>query len=375
MKTIVLNSSNLVNNGLNNQFVYVFPNSVNIKNSYISVASVAIYYSWFNISTALGNNNFSYDWPTQGTNILFSATGDTGSISLTTLTISGSAPYPAITVGSLITGGTTLAGTYVTAILTATTFTVSQNHPVTATPTGYTPAGTPTTVSITIPDGLYQVSDLNNLLQYNMIANADYLINASGQYVYYMEFTVNPSRYAVQLNTYVIPNTLPTGYTAPAGFLYPSSPQNAIVTIPPTGGATSGLGYLLGFKSGLTTSALASSVVNGTYISKNAAGTISYISTSAPNIQPNSSLLFSSTGVDNQYSVPNSIIYTISPNVAVGSIISDKPPNFIWNKMYDGFYNQLTITILGTNLQPIQLNDPATTIMLSIATAEERGVK
>jgi hypothetical protein len=85
--------------------------------------------------------------------------------------------------------------------------------------------------------------------------------------------------------------------------------------------------------------------------------------------------LFSSTGVDNQYSVPNSIIYTISPSVSVGSIISDKPPNFIWNKMYDGFYNQLTITILGTNLQPIQLNDPSTTIMLSIATAEERGVK
>ena len=371
MKTIVLNSNNLVNNGLNNQFVYVFPNSINIKNSYIAVASVAIYYSWFNISSALGNNKFSYNWYSTGTSTLFSATTTTASISTTTLTLTGGTP-PTLTVGTLITGGTTLANTYVTAVLTATTYTVSQSQ--TATPTTYSsPVNVP--VNITIPDGLYQVADLNNLLQFNMIANGDYLINASGQNVYYAEFSVNPSRYAVQINTFPIPSSLPTGYTAPAGITYPPAPLNPVLTIPPTGGATTGLGYLLGFKLGLTTSSLAVNASTGTYITTNTAGTISYISTSSPNIQPNSSLLFSSTGVDNQYSVPNSIIYTISPSVAVGSIISDKPPNFIWNKMYDGFYNQLTITILGTNLQPIQLNDPSTTIMLSIATAEERGVK
>jgi hypothetical protein len=264
------------------------------------------------------------------------------------------------------------AGTYVTAIINANSFTVSQSQ--TSTPTSYAQPSS-TLHTITIPDGLYQVSDLNNLLQFNMIANADYLINASGQNVYYVEFSVNPSRYAIQLNTFTIPSSLPSGFTAPVGFTYPTFPQNPIVTIPPIGGGVTGLGFLLGFKSGLITSQFASSVVTGTYVSTNAAGTISYISTSSPNIQPNSSLLFSSTGVDNPYSVPNSIIYSISPNVGVGSIISDKPPNYLWNKMYDGFYNQLTITVLGTNLQPIQLNDPSTTIMLSIATAEERGIQ
>lgn len=369
MKTIVLNSSNLVNNGLNNQFVYVFPNSVNIKNSYISVASVAMYYSWFNVSAALGNNSFSYTWYSTGTAITFASGGDTASISGTTLTTTGSPP---LVVGSLLSGGTTLAGTYVTAIINANSFTVSQSQ--TATPTSYAQPST-TTHTITIPDGLYQVSDLNNLLQFNLIANNDYLINASGQNVYYVEFSVNPSRYAIQINTFQIPSTLPSGFTQPAGFTYPTFPQNSIVTIPPVGGGVTGLGFLLGFKSGLITSQFASSVVTGTYVSTNAAGTISYISTSSPNIQPNSSLLFSSTGVDNPYSIPNSIIYSISPNVGVGSIISDKPPNYLWNKMYDGFYNQLTITVLGTNLQPIQLNDPSTTIMLSIATAEERGIQ
>ena len=301
MKTIVLNASNLVNNGLNNQFVYLFPNSVSIKNSYMSVASVAIYYSWYNISLALGNNSFTYTW----------------------------------------TSGTTT-----------------------------------TTYSVIIPDGIYQISDLNSLFQYTMITNGHYLVNSSGQNVYYVEFIVNPTRYAVQLNTFLVPTSLPTGYTQPAGFAgFPTTARNSVVTIPPISPAITGLGVLLGFKQGLVTAINAASATTGTYVSTNSAGTISYISTSAPNIQPNSSLLFSSTGIDNNYSVPNSIIYSISPNVGVGSIITDKPPNYLWNKMYDGFYNQLTITILGTNLQPIQLNDPSTTIMLTIATAEERGLK
>jgi hypothetical protein len=371
MKTIVLNSSNLVNNGLNNQFVYLFPNSINIKNSYISVASVAIYYSWFNISKALGNNSFSYTWYSTGTSTLFSATTTTASISLTTLTLTGS-NIPTLTVGTLITGTGVTANTYITAILSTSTYTVNNSQ--TSSPTNYTSAVT-TTNNITIDDGIYQVADLNNLLQYNMIKNGNYLTNSSGQNVYYAEFIVNPSRYAVQINTFTIPSSLPTGYTAPSGFTYPPTPLNPVLTIPPLSGATTGLGNLLGFKSGLTTSPLASTAITGTYVSTNTAGTISYISTTSPNIQPNSSLLFSSTGVDNQYSIPTSIIYSISPNVGVGSIISDKPPNYLWNKMIDGFYNQLTITILGTNLQPIQLNDPSTTIMLSIATADERGIK
>ena len=243
MKTIVLNSTNLVNNGLNNQFVYVFPNSVNIKNSYIAVASVAIYYSWFNISSALGNNSFSYSWYSTGTSTTFASGGDTASISGTTMTTTGSPP---LVVGTLITGGTTLANTYVTVVNGANSFTVNNSQ--TATPTNYS-LPVSTTYTITIPDGLYQVADLNNLLQFNMIANADYLINASGQNVYYAEFTVNPSRYAIQLNTYAIPSSLPSGYTAPAGFTYPPAPLNPVVTIPPLGGSTSGLGYLLGFKS------------------------------------------------------------------------------------------------------------------------------
>ena len=105
--------------------------------------------------------------------------------------------------------------------------------------------------------------------------------------------------------------------------------------------------------------------------SKLANGTLSYISTSAPNVQPNSSLLFSMSNVDNAYAVPTSILYTLVPQVAVGELINEKPPNFIWSRLIDGTYNELRLTILGTDLTPIKINDPAMTIILVIKDATD----
>ena len=62
MRTIVVNSNNLVPDGQNNKFIYNFPNSVQFKDTYIAVQSVQMYYSWYNISAALGNNVFTYTW-------------------------------------------------------------------------------------------------------------------------------------------------------------------------------------------------------------------------------------------------------------------------------------------------------------------------
>ena len=68
MRVIVMNSSNLVQDGQNNKLIYKFPNSVVFKNNSIAVSSVSMYYSWFNISSALGNNTFTYSW-TNGTTV------------------------------------------------------------------------------------------------------------------------------------------------------------------------------------------------------------------------------------------------------------------------------------------------------------------
>jgi len=290
MRTLVLNYSNLVQDGQNNKFVYRFPNSVQFKDNYIAFASCSIYYSWFNITSEYQNNIFSYNW------------------------IDG--------------------------------------------------AGVATTYTITIPNGLYEIETLNQLLQFTMIQNGHYLVNGSGENVYYAEFLVNPARYAVQINTYLFPTALPAGFTNPASVPFPPQSFNPVITIPAK------FNIIVGYSAGFATAQnLNNSFVppaNDPFVSKLANGTISYISTQAPNVQPNSSLLFSISNIDNAYAQPTSIIYTLVPAVAVGEIIYEKPPNFIWTKLINGTYNELRLVILGTDLQPIAINDPSITIVLVV---------
>jgi hypothetical protein len=228
----------------------------------------------------------------------------------------------------------------------------------------WTSAGVTTTYTITIPDGTYEVSDLNNLLQFTFIANGHYLRNGSGQNVYYAEFVINPTRYAVQINTFLVPTSLPSGYSNPATLVFPTQTFNPIITIP------ANLNIIFGFTPNFATP----SNVNNAYtppagqnlIAKDGVGTISCISSTAPNLQPNSSVYVSISNVNNPYSVPSSIIYSITAQGAVGTLITEKTPNFAWNKLIDGTYNNLTITLLGNDFSPIQINDPQMTLMLVI---------
>lgn len=296
MRTIIFNSSNIVQDGENNKLVYKFPNSVLFKDSYISLSQAQMYYSWFNISTSLMNNSFSYVW---------------------------------------------------------------LNN-----------AGIPTTYNVIIPDGIYEIITLNNFLQYTFIQNGHYLVDNTGQNVYYAEFILNPSRYAVQINTFLFPNALPAGWTNPAGIVFPYvNTFNPSITIP------ANLNKLLGFVAGLSTNINTNNLYVppvSAYVSKLANGTLSYLSTTAPQVQPNSSILINISNIDNSYSQPTGIVYSIIPSVSVGEVINEKPVNYIWNKLIQGTYNEIRMSILGSsNLQPIQINDPAMTFIFVIKEGNE----
>ena len=298
MFVIVLNSSNVVQNGSNNTFVYNFPNSVVLKDKFIAVSQVSMYYAWFNITSNYLNNSFTYTW----------------------------------TVG-----------------------------------------GVSTTYTINIPDGLYNITDINSFCQWTMINNGHYLIDGAGSNVYYFELLVNPNRYAIQLNTFQVPTSLPTGYSQPANFAgYPTQTFNPIVTFPANFNKI--VGYTAGFASnGNVNNAYVppSPTVSNNYVAKDGAGTLSYLSNTYPDVQPNSSIFLAISNINNPYSQPSSIIYAISPTVAIGEQIVERPPNFMWNKMIDGTYNQLTVQFLGLDKSPIQLKDPNLTIILTIRDRDE----
>jgi hypothetical protein len=213
-----------------------------------------------------------------------------------------------------------------------------------------------TTYTLTVPDGLYEVSDLNYFLQYNMIKNGTYLINAAGENVYYAEFIVNPNRYSVQINTYIVPTSLPAGWTAPtasvaegtAAFVgFPTTSITPIITL------IGNFAALFGYTAGYATTT--STTLN-----------LSFNSSTAPNIQPNSSLYLSISNISNKYAIPSSIIYNITPNVGFGEQIQERPPEFGWNKLLEGTYNQLRVQLLGHDFAPVQVLDPNMTIVLVI---------
>lgn len=210
-------------------------------------------------------------------------------------------------------------------------------------------AGVPTTFNVLIPDGLYEIAQINNFLQFTFIANGHYLVDSAGQNVYYAEMIINTTRYAVQTNTYAVPTALPVGWTNPAGLVFPAATFNPIITYPANFNEI--VGYTAGFATAQNTGV-------GT--------TLSYLSSTAPQVQPNSNLLVSVSGIDNKYSIPSSIIYSVAPSVNFGALIIEKPAQFNFNKLLSGTYNQLRLQLLTNTGQQIYIRDPNMTIIMLI---------
>lgn len=232
---------------------------------------------------------------------------------------------------------------------------------------------TSTTYQVIMPTGQYEISSINAYLQYKMIENGTYLINSSGQNVYYAEMIVNSTLYSVQVNTFPVPtasdfasNPIYAGWTTPTGtsgggaFVgFPTTTQNPVLTFP------ANFNQIIGFPANYATSANVG------------AGTIkSYTSSQfnlAPQVQPNSSIYFSLSNIQNKYSVPSSIIHSLSPAVAFGEQITALPPQFAWNRLLSGTYNELRLSILGLDTQPLKLLDPNMTIVLMIQDLNDIG--
>lgn len=307
MFVLVFNQNNITNTTTNSQLTYKFPNSVMLKDKYIAVSSISLFYSWFNITKSDQTNFIVFTW-------------DSGNPALSNITI-------------------------------------------------------------TIPDGLYEISEINNYFQFYCIQNGFYWIQtASGNYIYPFEIILNATRYAVQLNTFLVPIATPAGYSIPANFVgWPTVTQNPIISFPANFNII--VGYTAGFASnnnlGNAYVPPSPSTKQQNFVSKNTVsptGTLSYLSNLAPEVQPDSNVLFSISNINNPYSQPSSIIYSLSPNVAVGEQIYQIPPNFMWNKMIDGTYNDITLNLLGPDLMPLIINDPQMTILLTIRDKDENAV-
>ena len=192
------------------------------------------------------------------------------------------------------------------------------------------------------------------------------MLDAAGGHVYFAAFALNRTRYAVEVQTFSVnPLSPPEGYTLPTSFPAggTSFSWNAVLTFPAS------FNHLIGYAAGFSTDANLSLQASG--ISPNGgtvsgSSTIAYLSTTAPQIQPNPVVLVSMTGVQNKYSLAPIIYSFTSGGVAAGALISERPSSLDYIAPIPGQYSELRITLLGTDFLPLQMQDGNISIMLLI---------
>lgn len=274
--TLVLNQSNLVTNSNNNLYRYVFPGAPKfLRGTKVALVSASLYYSWYSITAAIGNNTFSYTFPTFA-----------GSI----------------------------------------------------------------TIAVTIPDGFYTIPQLNSFLQFTFISNGHYLVDASGDYVYYAQFSENPALYAVQFDSFPVPTALPAGYTNPAALTFPAVASTPLLIV----GATL-FRNIIGFNA-------------GTYPAVFQATNYSRTSAFTPQVTPTSSVVITCSLIRNALSNPQTILASFSPDVGFGSLIQVKPNQYNLLSISDGTnQNSLDIQFLDQNFVPLKINDSQVVIELLVS--------
>jgi hypothetical protein len=62
VQTLILTRANIKPNSGNSTFLYSFPQTVHFQNDFVAVQQVSLYNSVYNITSAFGNNKFSYTW-------------------------------------------------------------------------------------------------------------------------------------------------------------------------------------------------------------------------------------------------------------------------------------------------------------------------
>ena len=206
---------------------------------------------------------------------------------------------------------------------------------------------TTTTYTVSLPDGFYLTSDINQYLELYCQQNGFYLIDSAGNYVYYIQLLENANYYKIQLLTYVVPTSLPTGYTQPSNFAgYPS-----IATAPSFIVLNNDFTKIIGFTA-------------GTY--GGGVSNTSTLSSFTPNGSPVNSVVVRCSLVSNNVGFPSDILDSFPITSQFGSNINYDPKFEKWLKLNAGTYNKLIIYFVDQNFNSIPMLDSNVCITLLI---------
>jgi hypothetical protein len=223
---------------------------------------------------------------------------------------------------------------------------------------------------VLIPDGYYNLIDINAFFQSVMVSNLHYMESANA-YIYFLELVVNQTAYAYQINCFQLSASIATTntWTQPTGstWLLPTNPITPILIVPSTKFQT-----LIGFNAGKYPNADISGTPPAQIETPSYSATVNFLSQNAPQIVPQSSYLCLCNLVNNRLAIPSQLIYSLTPSSApFGTIYSIQVAELAFNKIENGQYTNLRFEFRDQLGAPIAFQDPQMLILLLIKNKSE----
>lgn len=237
---------------------------------------------------------------------------------------------------------------------------------------------------VVIPNGYYTIATLNEFLQFTMINNTHYLIdNDTSNNVYFLTLGTNASTYKVELTTFQMNATLfPIGagagqYSLPAGagWVVPTGSILPMFKIPATAfrdviGFVNA-GYYPQGSAGNYNEATIAGVPPAQTQTPAYSSNLVFASDKVPQVSPLSSYLVKCNLINNNYAVPNDLLYSFSPQSAFGDQFTIAPNQLIFINIQEGQYNKFVVEFADQNNRPVAIEDPNFVILLIISDAGE----
>ena len=207
-----------------------------------------------------------------------------------------------------------------------------------------------TTLNLTVPDGGYEITDLNNYLRYFMVTNGYYIQNnTTNEQIVYCEFVTNPSTYSVQFNSYPLPTSLPSGYTAGPSITFPTTSKGPQLVV-----TQSAFGDIIGFNTGTFPSSIPTVLT-------------STASTKTPVVSDVTNVLIMLDSANNPFAANSKIIHSISPaGYKYASLIKSDPYEIAWIPQQSGWRQSITLQLVNQNFIPLDQVDTDLTIKLLV---------
>lgn len=197
-----------------------------------------------------------------------------------------------------------------------------------------------TTLTINLENGGYNVEDLDTAMRVSLINQGYYIQNNTTlEQRVYAKIQVNPATYQIQLISYNMETSLPSGWSAGSSISFPVSSQGPQFVF--SNNITTRLGFSVGTHPSIVPTAL--TITNSTNI---------------PVISDVTNIMILLDSAYNPYSQNNQVLTSISPaGISFSRLISFNAPEFIFTPQQSGARNELTFRLTDQFFRELNLVD------------------